>query len=119
MDKYRPETKKDRKTRLVKRAAERAAGKPDTPTKRPLVVRTGINTVVSLVEQKKAQLVVIAHDVDPIEVCYFYHKTHRDVQWLDITTNIEFLHLNHYLDLYVEKQLNKWACPIQFKECLN
>ena len=68
LDKYRPETKKDRRARLVKRAAERAAGKQDTPTKRPLVVRTGVNTVVTLVEQKKAQLVVIAHDVDPIEV---------------------------------------------------
>jgi large subunit ribosomal protein L7Ae len=71
MDKYRPETKKDRRARLVKRAAERAAGKADTPTKRPLVVRTGINTVVSLVEQKKAQLVVIAHDVDPIEIVIY------------------------------------------------
>merc|ERR1712127_766449 len=71
MDKYRPETVKDRRARLVKRAAERAAGKPDTPTKRPLVVRSGINTVCSLVEQKKAQLVVIAHDVDPIEMVLY------------------------------------------------
>jgi len=71
LDKYRPETKKDRKTRLVQRAAERAAGKQDTPTKRPLVVRSGVNTVVSLVEQKKAQLVVIAHDVDPIEIVIY------------------------------------------------
>ena len=70
-DKYRPETKKDRKTRLVKRAADRAAGKPDQPTKRPLVVRSGINTITTLIEQKKAQLVVIAHDVDPIEVSFF------------------------------------------------
>lgn len=30
---------------------------------------TGVNTVTSLVENKKAQLVIIAHDVDPIEVC--------------------------------------------------
>lgn len=29
---------------------------------------SGINTVTTLVENKKAQLVVIAHDVDPIEV---------------------------------------------------
>lgn len=29
----------------------------------------GVNTVTSLVESKKAQLVIIAHDVDPIEVC--------------------------------------------------
>ena len=67
-DKYRPETKKDRKARLKQRAADRAAGKPDQPTKRPLVVRSGVNTVTTLIEQKKAQLVVIAHDVDPIEV---------------------------------------------------
>lgn len=31
-------------------------------------LHTGVNTVTSLVESKKAQLVVIAHDVDPIEV---------------------------------------------------
>ena len=29
---------------------------------------SGINTVTSLVESKKAQLVIIAHDVEPIEV---------------------------------------------------
>jgi ribosomal protein L7Ae-like RNA K-turn-binding protein len=72
LDKYRPETVKERRTRLVKRAAERAQGKPDQPSKRPLVVRSGINTVCSLVEQKKAQLVIIAHDVDPIEVQYMF-----------------------------------------------
>jgi len=71
LDKYRPETKKDRRARLIKRAADRAAGKPDTPSKRPPVVRSGINTIVSLVEQKKAQLVVIAHDVDPIEIVIY------------------------------------------------
>jgi large subunit ribosomal protein L7Ae len=71
MDKYRPETKKDRKVRLINRAADRAAGKKDTPTKRPPVVRSGVNTVTTLVEQKKAQLVVIAHDVDPIEIVLF------------------------------------------------
>ncbi len=36
--------------------------------KRPVVVKYGINHVTSLVEQGKAQLVVIAHDVDPIEL---------------------------------------------------
>jgi len=71
LDKYRPETVKERRTRLVKRAAERAQGKPDQPSKRPLVVRSGINTVCSLVEQKKAQLVIIAHDVDPIEIVLY------------------------------------------------
>lgn len=32
----------------------------------------GVNTVTSLVESKKAQLVIIAHDVDPIEVSLSY-----------------------------------------------
>lgn len=68
LDKYRPESKQAKKQRLRARAQVRAAGKTDTPPKRPFVVRQGVNTVTSLIEQKKAQLVVIAHDVDPIEV---------------------------------------------------
>ena len=68
MDKYRPENKSEKKARLQLRAEERAKGKEDAPTKRPPVIRSGVNTVTTLVEQKKAQLVVIAHDVDPIEV---------------------------------------------------
>ena len=43
----------------------------DAPTKRPPRVASGVNKVTSLVEQKKATLVVIAHDVDPIEVVLF------------------------------------------------
>ncbi|KAL4218626.1 60S ribosomal protein L7A [Mactra antiquata] len=68
LDKYRPETKQQKKERLKARAEQRAAGKPDAPTKRPQVVRSGTNTVTTLIEQKKAQLVVIAHDVDPLEL---------------------------------------------------
>lgn len=37
-------------------------------SKKPVVVKYGINHVTALIEQKKAKLVVIAHDVDPIEV---------------------------------------------------
>lgn len=54
------------------RAEQKIAKKEDTPTKKPNVIRSGTNTVTTLVEQKKAQLVVIAHDVDPIEVSYMY-----------------------------------------------
>lgn len=36
--------------------------------KKPLVVKFGLNHVTTLVESGKAQLVVIAHDVDPIEL---------------------------------------------------
>ncbi|XP_060929411.1 60S ribosomal protein L7a [Limanda limanda] len=69
--KYRPETKQEKRQRLLARAELKAAGKGDTPTKRPPVVRAGVNTVTSLVESKKAQLVIIAHDVDPIELVVF------------------------------------------------
>merc|ERR1712121_548721 len=70
-DKYRPESKQEKKARLRLRAEARAKGKEDTPTKRPNTVRSGVNTVTTLVEQKKAQLVVIAHDVDPLEIVLF------------------------------------------------
>ncbi|XP_078282024.1 large ribosomal subunit protein eL8-like [Rhinoraja longicauda] len=69
--KYRPETKQEKKQRLLARAEQKAAGKADAPTKRPAVLRSGVNTVTTLVENKKAQLVVIAHDVDPIELFVF------------------------------------------------
>jgi len=71
LDKYRPESKRTKKIRLMKRAQARVAGKADAPTKRPPVVRSGINTITTLVEAKKAQLVVIAHDVDPVEIVLF------------------------------------------------
>ena len=68
MDKYRPETKREKIIRLKSQAEQRVKGKPDQPTKGAPVVRSGVNTVTTLIEKKKAQLVVIAHDVDPIEV---------------------------------------------------
>ena len=68
LDKYRPETKQQKKERLRERAEARAEGKGDSPTKRAPVLRHGINTITTLVERKKAQLVCIANDVDPIEV---------------------------------------------------
>lgn len=71
LDKYRPESAQAKQARLRKRAAEKAKGKEDAPTKRPPVVRQGVNTVTALTEQKKAQLVIIAHDVDPVELVLF------------------------------------------------
>ena len=70
LDKYRPETKYAKKERLRERAAARAEGKDDAPSKRAPVVRHGVNTVTTLIEKKKAQLVVIANDVDPIEASH-------------------------------------------------
>merc|ERR1711931_255867 len=68
LHKYRPESKHAKTLRLRKRAELRAEGKEDAPTKKKLSIRMGVNTVTTLVEQKKARLVVIACDVEPIEI---------------------------------------------------
>uniref|UniRef100_A0A7N0T7L3 60S ribosomal protein L7a n=1 Tax=Kalanchoe fedtschenkoi TaxID=63787 RepID=A0A7N0T7L3_KALFE len=65
--KYRPEDKAAKKERLLKTAQSEAEGKP-VEAKKPIVVKYGLNHVTYLIEQKKAQLVIIAHDVDPIEL---------------------------------------------------
>eukprot|EP01056_Protomagalhaensia_sp_Gyna25_P005415 Protomagalhaensia_sp_Gyna_25__5414@NODE_701_length_2813_cov_801_123648_g547_i0_p2_GENE_NODE_701_length_2813_cov_801_123648_g547_i0NODE_701_length_2813_cov_801_123648_g547_i0_p2_ORF_typecomplete_len225_score54_64Ribosomal_L7Ae/PF01248_26/1_6e25TROVE/PF05731_11/0_087_NODE_701_length_2813_cov_801_123648_g547_i062736 len=65
--KYRPETAQAKKERLVNEAKAREEGK-EPQSKRPVVVKSGLNHVTDLVEQKKAKLVIIAHDVDPIEL---------------------------------------------------
>lgn len=64
LSQYRPEDKATKKLRLAKAAA--ADGKVETT--KPMVVKFGLNHVTTLVENKKAKLVVIAHDVDPIEL---------------------------------------------------
>ncbi|GMJ13683.1 hypothetical protein like AT3G62870 [Hibiscus trionum] len=65
--KYRPEDKAAKKERLLKKAQAEAEGKAPE-SKKPIVVKYGLNHVTYLIEQNKAQLVVIAHDVDPIEL---------------------------------------------------
>ncbi|EGV99591.1 60S ribosomal protein L7a-like [Cricetulus griseus] len=67
--KYRPETKQEKKQRLLARAEKKAAGKGDVPTKRSPVFQT----VTTLMEKKKAhlELVVITHNVDSIELVVF------------------------------------------------
>ncbi|KAK3412977.1 hypothetical protein EUGRSUZ_I01626 [Eucalyptus grandis] len=65
--KYRPEDKAAKKERLLKKAQVEAEGK-SVEAKKPIVVKYGLNHVTYLIEQNKAQLVVIAHDVDPIEL---------------------------------------------------
>ncbi|XP_010536600.1 PREDICTED: 60S ribosomal protein L7a-2-like [Tarenaya hassleriana] len=65
--KYRPEDKAAKKERLLKKAQSEAEGKP-IEVKKPIFVKYGLNHVTYLIEQNKAQLVVIAHDVDPIEL---------------------------------------------------
>ncbi|KAJ6242427.1 60s ribosomal protein l7a [Anaeramoeba flamelloides] len=67
LSKYSPETKKQKKTRLQKVAESKVIG-DNIKSKKPLTIKYGINHVTSLVERKKAKLVIIAHDVDPIEL---------------------------------------------------
>ncbi|XP_054270763.1 60S ribosomal protein L7a-like [Macrosteles quadrilineatus] len=71
LEKYRPETAAAKKQRLKAKAEQKVAKKEEAPTKKPNVVSQGANSVTRLVEQKKAQLVVIAHDVEPIELVLF------------------------------------------------
>jgi len=69
--KYRPEDRKQKKERLRAEAEARAAGagaEAGDKKKKPVAVKFGLNHVVQLVEEKKAKLVVIAADVDPIEL---------------------------------------------------
>ena len=70
LSKYRPESEQAKATRVKEIAAAKAAGKtvPQSVSKPPLAVKYGINHVYQLVEQRKAKLVVIAHDVDPVEL---------------------------------------------------
>jgi large subunit ribosomal protein L7Ae len=104
--KYKPEDKVAKKKRLLERAAARVkateakkaetkAEKPkaqkkekpkasskdaDSAPKKPNVVKYGINHITALVESKKAQLVVIAHDVDPIEIVIWLPALCRKMQ---------------------------------------
>ncbi|KAI3950559.1 hypothetical protein MKW92_032548 [Papaver armeniacum] len=57
--KYWTEDKAAKKERLLKRA------------KKPIVVKYGLNHITYLIEQNKAQMVIISHDVDPIELVFW------------------------------------------------
>ncbi len=71
LNKYRPESKQEKKARLDAVAKDVADGKkadPKADGKKPLFVKYGLNHCVALIEAKKASLVVLADDVDPIEL---------------------------------------------------
>lgn len=64
LNKYRPEAPAAKKQRLKEAAA--SGGKDSN--KVPNQVKFGLKHVTTLVEEKKAKLVLIANDVDPIEL---------------------------------------------------
>merc|ERR1719321_2590954 len=68
--KYMPETREAKKNRLMEMAQQKKGG-AEVKTKKPMVLKYGLNHVTTLIENKVAKLVIIAHDVDPIElVCW-------------------------------------------------
>ncbi|KAH8776373.1 60S ribosomal protein L8-B [Diaporthe sp. PMI_573] len=72
LNKYRPETKVEKKERLLKEATAIKEGKKkEDVSKKPYTVKYGLNHVVGLIENKKAALVLIPNDVDPIELVIF------------------------------------------------
>jgi len=74
LNKYKPESKQEKKARLLAEAEKREkdGDKATTKdTKKPVFAKYGLNHVVALVEAKKAKMVVIADDVDPIELVVF------------------------------------------------
>ena len=75
LEKYTPETKKQKKERLEKEAKEQVKDKQNkdkkNKEKKPITLKCGLNHVTYLVEQKRAKMVLIAADVDPIETVVF------------------------------------------------
>jgi len=63
--KYQPESKQQKKDRLREIASGKDASAPAP------AVKYGLNHVVGLIEKKKAKMVVIAHDVNPIELVVY------------------------------------------------
>jgi len=76
LQKYQPETPAQKKHRRLKRAKRIAAAKTKEEKMKALApaprrtqtIKSGIKHVTTLVEYNRAKLVVIAHDVDPIEL---------------------------------------------------
>lgn len=67
LNKYRPETPAAKKQRIKEAAAAAASGK-EAAAKTPYQVKYGLKHVTTLIEEKKASLVLIANDVDPVEL---------------------------------------------------
>lgn len=99
LKKYSPETKKEKKTRLLEKAKEKVEKKKkekeegkkkeegkemkiekQKETKKPIILHYGLKKVTSLIENKIAKLVVIAHDVDPIELVVWLPQLCRKME---------------------------------------
>ncbi|KAL8275362.1 hypothetical protein Esti_000684 [Eimeria stiedai] len=68
--KYKPETRGEKKARLIAEGEKQSTGAQAT-SKKPVMLKFGLNHVTDLIEIKKAKLVVIAHDVVPIDLVFW------------------------------------------------
>jgi large subunit ribosomal protein L7Ae len=94
--KYRPETKQAKKLRLQTIAANQAENK-ETKTEKPKLLKYGLNNVTKAIEKKRAKLVIIAHDVNPIELVVFLPSLCRknDVQYCIVHNKSRLGYLVH------------------------
>mmetsp|Transcript_4097 Transcript_4097/g.6250 ORF Transcript_4097/g.6250 Transcript_4097/m.6250 type:complete len:266 (-) Transcript_4097:103-900(-) len=77
---YRPETKKEKSDRLKTLAESKAKGGDATTSAPPPVIKFGLKHVTTLIEEKKAKLVVIAADVNPLELVLWMPALCRKMQ---------------------------------------
>lgn len=68
LDKYKPESKGAKRARLRSTAKQIVKDKQPPTITVPPNIKYGINHITNLVERKEAQVVIIAHDVEPIEL---------------------------------------------------
>jgi len=94
---YRPESAEQKKARLLAKAKQEAKGQEADPSKKPRVLKFGLNHVTQLIESKKAKLVVIAHDVDPVELVVWLPALCRrmDVPYVIVKGKARLGHLVH------------------------
>ena len=68
LNKYRPETSTEKKQRIKARAEAVAAGNAPDEKSTATGLKFGLKHVTALIEDKRAKLVIIASDVDPVEL---------------------------------------------------
>lgn len=88
--KYRPESKAQKRERLRNLAKTKAKGGQLPAVKKIIAVKYGIHNITRLIEQKRAVLVAIAHDVDPIEVEEFFLNADEHVVLLCLPPSLFF-----------------------------
>jgi large subunit ribosomal protein L7Ae len=66
--KYKPETRLERRQRLKKTAEEKSKTPSAAAIPKRIALRYGLQCITRLVETKRAKMVLIAHDVVPLEL---------------------------------------------------